>query len=124
MTALLPTLEDQTRPDRAALLVIDMQNDFCAPGGFLHKERGYNVDFAGAVADNIGAAIACARMAGMAVVWVRSIYDFKYLTGPHIVKRRGEGCCTEGSWGGNRSRHRMRVLQPFRPLRRLRRPCE
>jgi ureidoacrylate peracid hydrolase len=101
MTAVLATLEQQARPDRAALLVIDMQNDFCADGGFLHKERGYNVEFANAVADNIADAIAYARAAGMPVVWVRSIYDFKYLTGPHIVKRRSEGCCMEGSWGAD-----------------------
>jgi len=101
MTALLPTLEEQARPDRAALLVIDMQNDFCAEGGFLHKERGYDVAFANAVADNITAAVSCARAAGVPVVWVRSIYDFKYLTAPHIVKRRSEGCCMEGSWGAD-----------------------
>jgi ureidoacrylate peracid hydrolase len=101
MTVILPTLEEQARPDRAALLVIDMQNDFCAEGGFLHNERGYNVEFAKAVADNIGTAVAHARAAAMPVVWVRSIYDFKYLTGPHIVKRRSEGCCMEGSWGAD-----------------------
>jgi ureidoacrylate peracid hydrolase len=101
MTAILPTLEEPARPDRAALLVIDMQNDFCAGGGFLHKERGYDVEFAKTVADNIVTAVACARAAGMAVVWVRSIYDFKYLIGPHIVKRRSERCCLEGSWGAD-----------------------
>jgi ureidoacrylate peracid hydrolase len=99
VSVILPTLEEQARPDRAALLVVDMQNDFCAEGGFLHRERGHNVEFAKTVADNIAAAVACARGAGMPVVWVRSIYDFKYLTGPHIVKRRSEGCCMEGSWG-------------------------
>jgi ureidoacrylate peracid hydrolase len=101
MTPVFSTLEEQARPDRAALLIIDMQNDFCAEGGFLHKERGYNVEFANAVADNIAAAVSCARIAGMPVVWVRSIYNFKYLTGPHIVKRRSEGCCMERSWGAD-----------------------
>jgi ureidoacrylate peracid hydrolase len=68
MTAVLATLEQQARPDRAALLVIDMQNDFCADGGFLHKERGYNVEFANAVVDNIADAIAYAR-APLACRW-------------------------------------------------------
>lgn len=98
---ILPTLEEQARPDRAALLVIDMQNDFCSHGGFLHRERGYNVDFAQTLADSITAAVGWARAVDMPVVWVRSIYDFKYLTGPHIVKRRTEGCCMEGSWGAD-----------------------
>jgi ureidoacrylate peracid hydrolase len=35
----------------------------------------------------------------MLVVWIRSIYDFKYLAAPHIVKRVHERCCLEGSWG-------------------------
>jgi ureidoacrylate peracid hydrolase len=100
-TALLPQFEDQVRPDRAALLVIDMQNDFCAVGGFLQRERGYNVEFAKAVAGNIATAVAAARDAQMLVVWIRSIYDFKYLAAPHIVKRRDEGCCMEGTWGAD-----------------------
>jgi ureidoacrylate peracid hydrolase len=99
MSALLPTLDDQIRPDRTAVLVVDMQNDFCAEGGFLQKERGYKVGFAETVAANIAPVLAAARDAGMLVVWVRSIYDFKYLADPHILKRGKEGCCLEGSWG-------------------------
>jgi ureidoacrylate peracid hydrolase len=98
---ILATLEAQCRPEHTALLVIDMQNDFCAEGGFLQKERGYDVRFAGTVADNIRPVVDAARAAGMPVVWIRSIYDFKYLADPHIVKRRGEGCCMEGSWGAD-----------------------
>lgn len=101
MSGLLATFDDQIRPDRAALLIVDLQNDFCAPGGFMQKERGYNVEFAKAVAANIEPALAAARAAGMLVVWVRSIYDFKYLAAPHVVKRVKEGCCLEGSWGAD-----------------------
>ncbi|HVO16089.1 MAG TPA: cysteine hydrolase [Alphaproteobacteria bacterium] len=101
MSGLLATFDDQIRPDRAALLIVDLQNDFCAPGGFMQKERGYNVEFAKTVAANIEPALAAARAAGMLVVWVRSIYDFKYLAAPHVVKRVKEGCCLEGSWGAD-----------------------
>lgn len=101
MISLLSTLEQQARPDHAALLVIDMQNDFCAVGGFLQRERGYSVDFAKTVADNIAMAVDAAREAGMLVVWIRSVYDFKYLAAPHVVKRGEEGCCLEGSWGAD-----------------------
>jgi len=99
MVQTLQTLEEQVRPDRAALIIVDLQNDFCAPGGFMNRERGYDVSFADAVATNIGETAAIARAAGMAIVWVRSHYDFKYLTAPHIAKRQSEGCCMEGSWG-------------------------
>ncbi len=101
MISILADFDDQVRPDRAALLVIDMQNDFCAEGGYLQKERGYNVAFAKGVAANIQTAVTAAREAGMLVVWIRSIYDFKYLAGPHIVKRGQEGCCLEGTWGSD-----------------------
>jgi ureidoacrylate peracid hydrolase len=101
MDPILRTFEEQCRPEHTALLVIDMQNDFCAEGGFLQKERNYDVRFAGTLADNIRPVVDAARAAGVPVVWIRSIYDFKYLADPHIVKRRSEGCCLEGSWGAD-----------------------
>jgi ureidoacrylate peracid hydrolase len=101
MAERLATLDAQLRPEHAALLVIDMQNDFCAEGGFLQRERNYDVGFAKAVAHRIGRVAEAARAAGMPVVWIRSIYDFKYLTDAHIVKRVTEGCCMEGSWGAD-----------------------
>ncbi len=84
---------------RSALLVIDMQNDFCAQGGYMQRERNYKVGFAQTVADNIERLLSTAREVGMTVVWIHSIYDFKYLTAAHIAKRETEGCCLEGSWG-------------------------
>lgn len=101
MAERMMSLEEQLRPEHAALLIIDMQNDFCAEGGFLQRERNYNVGFAKEVAGNIAKVAAAARAAGMPVVWVRSIYDFKYLTAPFIAKRGKEGCCLEGTWGAD-----------------------
>ncbi len=82
-----------------ALLVIDMQNDFCATGGFLQRERNYDVSQTHGIAQRIGAVVTTARAAGMPVVWIRSIYDFKYLNEADIAKRGTEGCCLEGTWG-------------------------
>lgn len=101
MMPVLRSLEEQVSPARAALLVVDMQNDFCAEGGYLHKARNYDVGFAGALADKIAATIGVVRAAGVPVVWIRSLYDFKYLAEPHIVKRKEEGCCLEGAWGAD-----------------------
>ncbi len=95
----LRTFEQQVRPEHAAVLVVDMQNDFCAERGYLQKERGYDVSFAHAVATAIDKVVAAARASGTPILWIRSIYDFKYLAPPHIVKRRQEGCCMEGTWG-------------------------
>jgi ureidoacrylate peracid hydrolase len=99
MTGILTTLAEQTAPGRAALLVIDMQNDFCAEGGYVQREKGYDVSFAKKVAQNIATALTSARAIGMDVVWVRSEFDFKFLPPAHIAKRASEGCCLEGTWG-------------------------
>ena len=40
MQPALATLEEKLLPVHTALLVIDMQNDFCAEGGCVHKPRG------------------------------------------------------------------------------------
>lgn len=94
--------------DAPALLVIDLQNDFCAEEGFLSKARAQGggpavrQDDNVRVADNIAVLADAARKAGMPVVWIRSIYDFKYLLPAHIAKRGGrEGLCMEGSWGAD-----------------------
>ena len=104
----LATIEEQLRPAHTALLVVDLQNDFCAEGGFLQRARAgtpgltIQVEANARVADRIGELAAGLRAAGGPVVWVRSHYDFKYLKAAHIAKRRGvEGLCMEGSWGAD-----------------------
>ena len=92
-------IEEQLNPRTAALLVIDMQNDFCAEGGYLQRERNYDVRFADSLVEEIDAIVSTARQAGMCIVWIRSIYDFKYLGPAEIAKRGEEGCCLEGTWG-------------------------
>lgn len=99
--AILRTLDEQLLPAHTALVIVDMQNDFCAEGGYLQRERGYDVSAIPGIAANIGRLADAARLAGVAVVWLRSIYDFKYLTAAHIAKRVTEGCCMEGSWGAD-----------------------
>lgn len=37
MTARLHSLEEQAVPAHTAVLVLDMQNDFCAEGGYLQQ---------------------------------------------------------------------------------------
>ncbi|HWA37712.1 MAG TPA: isochorismatase family cysteine hydrolase [Burkholderiales bacterium] len=94
--------------DAPALLVVDLQNDFCAEEGFLSKARAQGGGPAvrpednARVADNIGVLAQATRKAGLPVAWIRSIYDFKYLLPAHIAKRGGkEGLCMEGTWGAD-----------------------
>ncbi|GKY89924.1 cysteine hydrolase family protein [Sinisalibacter aestuarii] len=97
----LTTLAAQVAPAHTALLVIDIQNDFCDEAGFLSRERGYDVSFAAPVVDRIGALVADARAAGAGIVWLRSHYDFRFLSEAQQVKRGAEGCCLEGAWGAD-----------------------
>ena len=54
---------------RSALIVIDMQNDFCAPGGWLHH-IGVDVAPARRPIDPLRALLPAWRAAGAPVVWV------------------------------------------------------
>ena len=105
MGQVLQTLQEQVRPPRAALVVVDMQNDFCAEGGYLERARrgnamtGIRVDDNVRIADRIARLAQATREAGAPVVWLRSIYDFAYLNEAQRVKRGEEGCCLEGTWG-------------------------
>ncbi len=107
MRELLRTLEAQVQPRHTALLIVDMQNDFCAEGGYLQRTRAatssnpIRVDDNIAIAEKIDVLAAAARHAGAKVVWLRSVYDFKYLADAHIAKRVDEGCCMEGTWGAD-----------------------
>src|SRR5690606_11780388 len=87
------------QPEQTALLVIDLQNDFCSPEGYLAKRRGYKVSFVNDLLPNIRRLLELARAQNMSVVWVRSHYDFKYINEVFQDKRGEEGCCVEGTWG-------------------------
>jgi nicotinamidase-related amidase len=107
MSAVLRTLQEQLRPAHTALVVVDMQNDFCAEGGYLQRTRAatsknpIRVDENERIAGRIERLASVARRAGATVAWLRSVYDFKYLAPAHIARREGEGCCMEGTWGAD-----------------------
>jgi ureidoacrylate peracid hydrolase len=69
---LLTTLGEKVEPRHTALLVIDVQNDFCAEGGMMHREGNDLADvqeMAGALPRLLDAA----RDAGALVVFVRNV---------------------------------------------------
>lgn len=90
-------------PAHTAVLVVDMQNDFCAEGGYIHTVQGADMDPNRALAGRIDALLDSARRAGAMVVWVRAAYDHDRLPAPMLSKMlekgRGAVCCASGSWG-------------------------
>jgi nicotinamidase-related amidase len=61
-------------PTTTALVVIDMQNDFCDPGGF-YARIGRDISAFAAVIAPIDAMATRARAAGMPVVFTRLVHD-------------------------------------------------
>ena len=101
---LLSTLAQKVSPAHAALLVIDVQNDFVANGGFFDRV-GADVKAIQRVIAPLARFVDCAREAGVLVVFIQAIYDAQYLSAPMRerdlrVGRRMPRCLT-GSWGAN-----------------------
>jgi ureidoacrylate peracid hydrolase len=99
---ILMSLEQKVDSAHAALIVVDVQNDFCADEGFFGSE-GYDLRQIKAAVPRIGNLINQARAAGVKVIFIRSIYDPHHLNDPMRERnqRRGLGKsrCTTGAWG-------------------------
>ena len=102
--------EDKVAPAHTALLVIDMQNDFCAPGGMMDRE-GRDASAIRDVAVRLPELCDAARKAGVLVIFVRNIYTTDrnfYLSDVWLEQaarvRKGSytvyPVCGEGEWGG------------------------
>ena len=104
-------LSEKTAPGHTALLVIDMQNDFCASGGLVSKD-GRDISAAQRLGATLPPFIETARQAGVLVVFIRCVYTTDknyYLSDPWLEQsaRKREGgytripVCREGQWEGD-----------------------
>lgn len=98
----LATVEERIAPQRAALIVVDMQNDFCAPGGYIDA-IGKDVSGLAAIVPPLNVLLAQARRGGVPVVWLTACYEEHEIPPSMITQRRRIGasavCCERGSWG-------------------------
>ena len=106
MQSRLPrTLQEKLVASQSVLLVIDMQNDFCAPGGYIDKTMGKDVSAAAPLVPVIEALVASARSAKVPVLWLRADYTPAKLPDSMRVKLEARGitavCCAPGSWGAD-----------------------
>ncbi len=102
------TLAETLNPATTALLVVDVQNDFCHPQGLLPRTRPNGATAAAESAKMAGPLaeiIASAREKDVLRVFIRAIYDGKYLGAPFAEKLKDSGVygqiCLEGSWGAD-----------------------
>lgn len=90
-------------PGRTALLIIDVQNDFCHRDGKLGGRPGFDRRGLDETLGRIDALASAARARQVPVIWLQAVYDRKYLVGPALLRRQGvtedQDLCLEGSWG-------------------------
>jgi len=65
-------------PAMSALIVVDMQNAYASPGGYLDL-AGFDVSATGPVIERIAQAVAAARAAGILVIWFQNGWDADYV---------------------------------------------
>lgn len=108
---LLDSLEQKLEAQHAALVVVDVQNDFCASGGMMDQE-GLDLSAVQAMAGRLPGLIDAARAVGALVVFIRNVYSTEgnlYLSDAWLEQatRRRAGSyttrevCAEGSWEGD-----------------------
>lgn len=95
---------ERVDPSTTRFLVIDVQNDFCAKGGWF-DEYANDLTLIHRAVDRIVEFIEVARRAGVPPIFVRAIYDRIYLSAPMLERhaRTGLGLdhCREGTWGAD-----------------------
>jgi ureidoacrylate peracid hydrolase len=107
---ILETLAEKVDPRWAALVVVDMQNDFVSPGG-AWDQTGADISMPQEVLPRLVNLVGRARERGVPIIFIKSVYnsdDNRYLSDVflHQAKRQGTGryfevpICVAGSWGG------------------------
>lgn len=107
----LNSLEEKVDPRIAALLVIDMQNEFVSAGGAWER-TGEDISLPQKALSNIINLIARGREQRLPIVFIKSIYntdDNRYLSDVFLqqMRRNAKGryfefpVCVPGSWGND-----------------------
>jgi ureidoacrylate peracid hydrolase len=108
---MLSTLSEKVDPKHAALILVDVQNDFCADGGAMHRE-GRDLTLVQRMIPRLERLLDAARAAKVPCVWIRCVYN----TGPNHylsevwleqARRRRNGAyvsypvCEPAEWNGD-----------------------
>jgi ureidoacrylate peracid hydrolase len=97
-------LAKNVAPAATALIVIDVQNDFCAKGGYYDK-TGADLSFSAPAVERMIQLIDSARAAGVRVIFARSHYDPVYVSETQKARQRRVGWdmpyCRQGTWGAD-----------------------
>ena len=98
---ILRNLNERCAPGVAALIIVDVQNDFVSPEGSAGK-RGEDVTAAMAMVPNLLRLIDEARRVGLTIVYIRTAHS-EWTDTPSWIYRSsqksGLNTCREGTWG-------------------------
>ncbi len=96
---------DRVAPPHTALLVIDLQNDFVAEGGYIERVVGRSAFACRAILPAAARLIDSARRAGVPVIWVVADYSHDKIPLPARARFAQRGwndvCCAPGSPGAD-----------------------
>ena len=108
---MLSTLAEKVQAKHCAILIVDVQNDFCCEGGAMHRE-GRDLSLVKAMVPRLAALVDAARAAHVPCIWIRNVYN----TGPNWylsevwleqAQRRRRGAylsipvCEPNHWNGD-----------------------
>ncbi|MBW4082368.1 cysteine hydrolase family protein [Paenibacillus sp. S150] len=91
---------DLIMPDRTALIIVDVQNDYCHPEGAL-AAGGSDVSGVSEMMPRLHGLIAAARAQEVPVIYIQTFHE-KATDSPAWASRSGRGSmgvCRRGSWG-------------------------
>src|SRR6266566_3555084 len=108
---MLRTLADKVRPQHCAILIVDVQNDFCAEGGAMQRE-GRDLKLVQDMVPRLAQFVTAARAAKVPLVWIRNVYNTRpnwYLSDIWLeqAERRRRGAyltipvCEPNAWNGD-----------------------
>jgi nicotinamidase-related amidase len=104
----LTTLDELVDPRHTALVVIDVQNDFCAEGGLMH-EMGKDLSMMKPALGNLRRVLEGARAAKVLPIFIQNTWlpQHGVASGPWLrfmIVRYGmdpsRGCTVQDTWGG------------------------
>ncbi|MBI2854118.1 MAG: cysteine hydrolase [Chloroflexi bacterium] len=114
------SVEEILEPGRTALLLVDIQNDYAMPGGYLQKQ-GYDITSCNQIIPRAKRVLDAARRAGVLVVFAQMTYYAEPLAeSPSLLRTRMKRAgatspnglppsCIEGTWG-------WQIVEELKPL--------
>jgi ureidoacrylate peracid hydrolase len=99
---MLPSLSDLVTPSKTAVLVVDVQNDFCEPAGAAGKS-GKDISAAMTMIPTLQRFLVAAREHGTNVIFVQTIHEPSTDSEAWIGRRSNPDAknCLKGTWGAD-----------------------